>query len=67
MPHAQIRTKPIRDGGVSVLSGKDKIMGLPKSRAKKSAATETKSCKSVLDGPECIQGQPGSKRRRAAS
>lgn len=66
MPHAQIRTKPIKDGGVSVLSGKDKIMGLPKSRMK-SAATESKSCKSVLDGPECIQGRPDDKKRRAPS
>lgn len=65
MSHVQTRTTPIRDGGVSVLSGKDKIKGLPKSRTK-SVSSQSASCKSVLDGPECIQGQSGKKKGHSA-
>jgi hypothetical protein len=72
MPHAPIRTKPIRDGGVSVLSGKDEIRGLSRSPTTRPSPTEPKSCKSVLEGPECIQGAAGQglsgkRSRRSAS
>lgn len=66
MPRTPIHEMPIKNGGTSVLSGKDTIKGMPKSPAARRKPSEPEHCDSVLDGPECIGGTDP-KRDRAGS
>ena len=64
MSRAEIHKMPIQDGGKSVLSGKDTIMGMPKTSATRRASDDSKHCKSVLEGPECIEGVRGKRQKK---
>lgn len=63
MSRGEIHKMPIEDGGKSVLSGKDTIKGMPKTSARR-LPDNAKHCKSVLEGPECIEGLPGERQKK---
>jgi hypothetical protein len=64
MSRAEIHKMPIQDGDKSVLSGKDTIMGMPKTPAMRRESGDSKHCKSVLEGPECIKGVRGKRKKK---
>lgn len=63
MSRGEIHKMPIEDGRKSVLSGKDTIMGMPKTSAMR-VPDNAKHCKSVLEGSECIDGLPGKRQKK---
>lgn len=64
MSRTEISKMPIQDGGKSVLSGKDTFTGMPETSAMHRASGDSKQCKSVLEGPECIKGVRGKGRKK---
>jgi len=63
MARTESHPNPSAENRKSVLSDKDAVQGLPKSD-KRSERHEKESCESVLDGPECIDGSSGEKKKR---
>lgn len=64
MPRTETRKTPMGNGGPSVLSGKATIMGMPKTQTARTTSSDPKHCKSVLEGPECVQGIRGKRQKK---